>query len=173
VAWAVGILAGGAAEPPARGLESRRLRAAVAYVGTAGDVRRMGALDGLTREDQGRMEAAVAVARMLRAPAGAPAPAEVALKFDSRAPAPEGEGFVNLRKGEAVLVFADSLEPAYPRELLHGPPASLGAEVRALRDFVAAMDAATMGLHGLSPATRAAQVRLYDDALAAIARLPR
>ena len=44
----------------------------------------------------------------------------------------------------------------------------LAAQVKALRDFVAAMDEGTMRLHGLTQATRASQVRLYDQALAAL-----
>jgi len=39
--------------------------------------------------------------------------------------------------------------------------------IKALRDFVATMHAPTTALHGLTPATRAAQVRLYDEALTA------
>jgi hypothetical protein len=154
-------------EPPAH-LESRRLRSRAVYLGTVSAVRRLGALDGLTGETQGRMEAAVKVARALRAPAGMAAPQEVPVRFDSRAPAPEGDGFYTLAPGEGVLVFADGFEPAYPRELLHGPPVALASQVRALRDFVAAMDEGTMRLHGLTPATRTSQVRLYDEALAAL-----
>jgi hypothetical protein len=100
------------------------------------------------------------------------APPEAAVKFDDRTPEEEGDGFYSLAAGEAVLVFADGFEPAYPRELLHGAPAALSAEVKALRDFVASMDADTLGLHGLTAATRASQVALYDAALASIARLP-
>jgi hypothetical protein len=161
-------LAPPASEPPVTHLESRRLRSRAVYVGSVSAVRRLGALDGLTGEEQGRMEATVKVAKALRAPAGVAAPEEVAVKFDSRTPAPEGEGFYALAPGEGVLVFADAFEPAYPRELLHGPPAALLSQVKALRDFVAAMDEGTMRLHGLTPATRASQVRLYDEALAAL-----
>jgi hypothetical protein len=39
--------------------------------------------------------------------------------------------------------------------------------IKALRDFVATMHAPTTALHGLTPATRAVQVRLYDEALTA------
>ena len=87
------------------------------------------------------------------------------MKFDSRAPEPEGDGFFALAVGEKVLVFADSFEPAYPRELFHGAPKVLAAEIKTLRDFVNTMDAPTMALHGLTPATRTSQVRLYDEAL--------
>jgi hypothetical protein len=154
-----------AIEPPARHLESWRLRSRVAFVGTVTAVRRLGALDGLTGDAQGRMEATVRIDKVLRAPAGAAAPAEAAVKFDSRAPEPEGDGFFVLAVGEKVLVFADSFEPAYPRELFHGAPKVLAAEVKTLRDFVNTMDAPTMALHGLTPATRTSQVRLYDEAL--------
>ncbi|HUG54936.1 MAG TPA: hypothetical protein VMR21_15100 [Vicinamibacteria bacterium] len=172
---AVGLTAAGvlaAAEPPVPHLESRRLRSAAVYLGTVTALRRLGSLDGLEAEMQGRMEATVALTRVLRAPSGAAGttPAEVAVRFDSRAPAPEGEGFYTLAPGEAVLVFADGLEPAYPRQLLHGTPAGLAAEVKALRDFVAAMSPASMRLHGLTAATRLSQVRLYDAALSAIAQ---
>ena len=94
------------------------------------------------------------VAKALRVPAGVAAPEEAFVRFDSRAPAPEGDGFYALAVGEAVLVFADGFEAAYPRELMHGPPAVLAAQVKTLRDFVAAMDEGTMRLHGLLPATR-------------------
>jgi hypothetical protein len=155
-----------AAEPPARHLESWRLRSRVAFVGTVTAVRRLGALDGLTGDAQGRMEATVRIDKVLRAPtSGAAAPAEAAVKFDSRAPEPEGDGFFVLAVGEKVLVFADSFDPAYPRELFHGAPKVLAAEVKTLRDYVNTMDAPTMGLHGLTPATRTSQVRLYDEAL--------
>jgi hypothetical protein len=167
VAW---LAASTALEPLVTHLESWRLRSRAVYVGTVSALRRLGALDGLTGETQGRMEAAVKVAKTLRAPAGMAAPEEVAVEFDSRAPAPEGEGFYALAVGEGVLVFADGFEPAYPRELLHGPPGALAAQVKALRDFVAAMDEGTMRLHGLTPASRASQLRLYGEALAALPR---
>lgn len=157
-------------EMPVTHLESRRLRSRAVYVGTVSAVRRLGGLDGLSGENQGRLEATIAVAKALRAPAGSAAPGEVRIQFDSRAPEPEGDGFYALAAGEGVLVFADGFEPAYPLELLHGPRPAVMAQVKALRDFVAAMDAATLRLHGLSPATRASQVRLYDDALAALAK---
>ncbi len=161
-----------AAEPPVRHLESRRLRARTVYVGTVTTVSRLGALEGLTLETQGRMEALVHVVRVWHSPAGVKPPADVAVRFDSRAPDPDDEGFYTLVPGEAVLVFADGFEPAYPRDLFHGAPAALAAEVKALRDFVAAMDADTMRLHGLVAATRARQVRLYDEVLALLARMP-
>jgi len=158
-------------EVPARHLESHRLRAAAVYVGTVTAVRRLGALDGLTGEAQGRMEATVQVAKALRGSAPS-APEEVVVRFDSRAPDPEGDGYYALAPGEAVLVFADQLaEPAYPREMLHGAPAALAAEVKSLRDAVLAMDADAMRLNGVTPSTRASQVRLYDQALAAVAQL--
>jgi hypothetical protein len=160
-----------AADPPALHLESWRLRSGAAFVGTVSAVQRLGALDGLTAETQGRMEATVTIDKVLRAPAGAaPAAAEVIVKFDSRAPEPEGDGFFSLAAGERVLVFADGFEPAYPRELFHGAPKDLTAAVKALRDFVATMDAPTTALHGLTPATRASQVKLYDDALGLLAK---
>ena len=160
-----------AADPPALHLESWRLRSGAVFVGTVTGVQRLGALDGLTAETQGRMEATVTIDKVLRAPAGAaPAPAEVVVKFDSRAPEPEGDGFFSLGAGERVLVFADGFEPAYPRELFHGAPKDLIAAVKALRDFVATMDAPTTALHGLTPATRASQVKLYDEALGLLAK---
>jgi hypothetical protein len=167
VAGALAVVAAlaAAAEPPARHLESWRLRSRVAFVGTVTAVRRLGALDGLTGDAQGRMEATVKIEKVLRAPTGAAAPAEAAVKFDSRAPEPEGDGFFVLAVGEKVLVFADSFEPTYPRELFHGAPKVLAAEVKTLRDYVHTMDAPTMGLHGLTPATRTSQVRLYDETL--------
>ena len=158
------------ADPPALHLESWRLRSRAVFVGTVTAVRRLGALDGLTADTQGRMEAVVKIEKVLRAPAGAAAPAEASVKFDSRAPEPEGDGFYALAVGERVLVFADGFEPAYPRELMHGPAADLAAAVKALRDFVNTMDASTMALHGLTPATRGGQVRLYDDALGQLAK---
>jgi hypothetical protein len=172
VSWSLAAPVLAVAEPPARHLESHRLRSRAVYVGTVTAVRRLGSLDGLDGETQGRMEAAVRIAKVLRTPAGPAPPAEAAVRFDSRAPAPEGEGFYALAPGEVVLVFADGFDPAYPREVLHGAPAVLAAEVKALRDFVLTMDAGTMRLHGLVPATRASQVRLYSDALAVIARPP-
>src|SRR5262249_54969742 len=143
---------------PARHLESHRLRAAVVYVGTVSAVRRLGSLEGLSEDAQGRMEAAVQVGKVLR---GAPAPSEIALRFARRGPQPEGDGSYALAPGEAVLVFADQLaEPAYPRELLHGAPAALAGEVKALRDGLLAMDTEAMRLNGVTASTRAAQVRL-------------
>jgi hypothetical protein len=117
------------------------------------------------------MEATIKVGKVLRAPAAASAPpGEAPLRFDSRAPEPEGEGFYALAVGEAVLVFADGFEAAYPRELIHGKPEALAAQVKELRDFVASMDADTMRLHGLTATTRLGQVKLYDQALAVLAR---
>jgi hypothetical protein len=58
------------------------------------------------------------------------------VKFDSRAPEPEGDGFYALAVGERVLVFADGFEAAYPREMLHGAPATWPLQVKTLRDFV-------------------------------------
>lgn len=158
------------ADPPVLHLENRRLRSGAVFVGTITAVRRLGALDGLTADTQGRMEATVTIDKVLRVPAGASAPAEAAVKFDSRAPEPEGDGFFALAVGERVLVFADGFEPAYPRELFHGAPKDVTAQVKALRDFVATMDAPTTALHGLTPATRASQVKLYDEALGQLAK---
>jgi hypothetical protein len=161
------------AEAPAHHLEGRRLHAGAVYVGTVSAVRRLGSLDGLTADTQGRMEATVQVAKLLRAPARAPGAAEVAVRFDSRAPEAEGDGYYTLAPGEAVLVFTDQVaEPAYPRELLHSTPEALAAEVKSLRDALVVMDAEAMRLNGVTVWTRAGQVRLYDQALAAIARLP-
>lgn len=157
-------------EMPVTHLESRRQRARAIYVGTVSATRRVGGLDGLAGPTQGRMEATIGGIKMLRTPAGSAAPADVRIQFDSRAPEPEGDGFYALAAGEGVLVFADGLEPAYPLELMHGPRTVVTAQVKALRDYVAGMDAATMRLHGLTPATRTSQVRLYDDALAALAK---
>jgi hypothetical protein len=162
--------AAGFIDPPALHLESHRLRSRAVFVGTVTAVRRLGALDGLTGETQGRMEATVKIEKVLRAPAGGTAPAEAAVKFDSRAPEPEGDGFYALAVGESVLVFADGFEPAYPRDLFHGAPADLATAIKALRDFVFTMDAPTTALHGLTPATRATQVRLYDQALAELTK---
>jgi hypothetical protein len=116
------------------------------------------------------MEAAIKVEKVLRAPAGGARPAETAVRFDSRLPAPEGDGFYALATGEAVLVFADGFEAAYPREMFHGAPKDLAIQITALRDFVLAMDAGALRLHGLTPATRASQVRLYDDVLTQLAK---
>ena len=158
------------ADPPAGHLESRRLRSAAVYIGTVSAIHRLGDLDGLTGEKQGRMEATVRVAKTLRTIGRAAVAEQATIKFDDRTPEPEGEGFYALAVGEAVLVFADGFEPAYPRELWHGTPTALAAEVKVLRDFVATMDADTLRLHGLTAATQAAQVRLYDEALAAVPR---
>ena len=160
-------------EPPALHLESWRLRSRAAFVGTVTGLQRLGALDGLTADTQGRMEATVKIDKALRVPAGVPAAAEAVVKFDSRAPEPEGDGFYALAVGERVLVFADGFEAAYPRELLHGAPAELAAAIKTLRDFVNTMDADTMRLHSLTPATRTSQVRLYDEALAQLTKAGR
>jgi hypothetical protein len=159
-----------ASDPPALHLESWRLRSRAVFVGTVTGVRRLGALDGLAADTQGRMEATMKIDKVLRAPAGTTAPPEAAVKFDSRAPEPEGDGFFTLAVGERVLVFADGFEPAYPRELFHGAPKDVAAEVKALRDFVFTMDVTRTALHGLTPATRASQVRLYDEALSQLAK---
>jgi hypothetical protein len=159
-----------ATDPPSPHLESWRLGSRAVFVGTVTSIRRLGALDGLTEDTQGRMEAAIKVEKVLRAPAGVARPVEAAVRFDSRLPAPEGDGFYALATEEAVLVFADGFEPAYPRELFHGAPKELADQIKALRDFVLAMDAGALRLHGLTPATRASQVRLYDEALAVVTR---
>jgi len=170
----VAVLAAAVCPPPVRAdlsllhLESLRLRAPVVYVGTVTSLRRIGGLEDLSRDTQGRMEAAVEITTMLRAPAATPPPESAPVRFDSRAPDPEGDGFYTLAAGESVLVFADTFEAAYPREMLHGAPAALADQVKELRDFVASMDAATMGLHGLTTATRLSEVQLYDRALAAM-----
>jgi hypothetical protein len=168
LALAAGLAA--ASDPPALHLESWRLRSRATFVGTVTGIQRLGALDGLTGDTQGRMEATVKIDKALRVPAGVSAPAEAVVKFDSRAPEPEGDGFYALAVGERVLVFADGFEAAYPREMWHGAPADLAAAVQTLRDFVNTMDAATMQLHSLTPATRTSQVRLYDEALAQLAK---
>ena len=157
-------------DPPALRLESWRLRSRTVFVGTVTGVQRLGALDGLTGDTQGRMEATINIDKALRVPAGVAAPAETVVKFDSRTPEPEGDGFYALAVGERVLVFADGFEAAYPREMWHGAPADLAAAVKTLRDFVNTMDAATMPLHSLTPATRTSQVRLYDEALALLTK---
>jgi hypothetical protein len=173
IATAVISVAVARAEAPAHHLEGRRVRAGAVYVGTVTSVRRLGSLDGLTADTQGRMEATVQVAKLLRAPAGAPAAVEVAVRFDSRAPEAEGDGYYTLAPGEALLVFTDQVaEPAYPREVLHGTPEALAAEVKSLRDALIAMDAEVMRFNGVTVWARAGQVRLYDQALATIARLP-
>ena len=164
------VAAAGATEPPALHLESWRLRSGAVFVGTVTAVRRQGALDSLTADTQGRMEATVKIDKVLRAPAGGAVPPEALVKFDSRAPEPEGDGFFAVAAGERVLVFADGFEPAYPRELFHGAPKDVAAEVKALRDFVATMDPPTTALHGLTPATKASQVKLYDEALGQLAK---
>ena len=169
VSVALGVVA--ATDPPSPRLESWRLGSRAVFVGTVTSIRRLGALDGLTADTQGRMEAAVKVAKVLRAPAGGARPAEAAVRFDSRLPAPEGDGFYALTSGEAVLVFADGFEPAYPRELFHGAPKDLATQITALRDFVLAMDAGALRLHGLTPATRASQVRLYDEVLTQLVKM--
>ena len=160
-------------DPTALHLESHRLRSAVVYVGTVSAVRRLGDLDGLTGPTQGRMEATIGIGKMLRTIAGAPVPGEAVVEFDDRTPEAEGDGFYSLGVGQAVLVFADGLAPAYARELFHGTPATLAADVKALRDFVASLDADGLALHGLTAATRVSQVRLYDDTLGAIAPMAR
>ena len=71
-------------EMPVTHLESRRLRARAVYVGTVSAVRRLGGLDGLSGQNQGRMEATIGVGKVLRAPAGSAAPGEVRIQFDSR-----------------------------------------------------------------------------------------
>ena len=162
-----------AADPPALHLESWRLRSSAVFVGSVTGVRRLGALDGLIGNAQGRMEATVRIDKVLRVPAGQAAPAETVVKFDSRAPEPEGDGFYAVAVGEKVVVFTDGFEPAYPRDLFHGPPAELAAAIKALRDFVNTMDAGTMRLHSLTPPARVSQVSLYDDALAEIAKRSR
>src|SRR3982750_1679957 len=80
-------------EMPVTHLESRRLGARAVYLGTVSAVRRLGGLEGLTGENQGRLEAAIGAVKALRAPAGIAASSEVRLPFDSRAPEAEGDGF--------------------------------------------------------------------------------
>ena len=169
-ALAFAVSVAGVSDPPSLRLESWRLRSRTVFVGTVTAVQRLGALEGLTADTQGRMEATVKVDKAIRVAAGAAAPAEAVVKFDSRAPQPEGDGFYALAVGEKVLVFADGFEAAYPREVFHGAPKDLAAAVKALRDFVNTMDADTMRLHSLTPAVRTSQVRMYDEALAQLTK---
>jgi hypothetical protein len=164
------VAAAAGVETPARHLESRRLRAPVVYLGTVSEVRRVGGLEGFDKPGQGRMEAVVKVARVLRAPAGASAAEEAIVRYDSRAPEPEGDGFHALAAGEKVLVFAGSFDKEYPLELWHGAAETVGREIGDLRAYVAAMDGDTLRLHGLTPATRAQQLRFYDAVLAALGK---
>jgi len=54
--------------------------------------------------------------------------------------------------------------------MFHGAPKDLATQITALRDFVLAMDAGALRLHGLTSATRASQVRLYDEVLAVVTK---
>lgn len=162
------LAAATAPEVTFRHLESVRLKAPVVYVGTVTGVKRVGSLEGLAGPTQGRMEATVTLGKVLRAPGQASPPAPVVIRYDTRSPEPEGDGFFNLEPGERVVVFAETFDKSYPRELLHGPPAGLTQQVAHLRAALAAMDASTLQLHGLTPATRAQQARLYDDVGAAL-----
>jgi hypothetical protein len=162
------VLLAAAPEAPYRHLESVRLKAPIVYVGAVAEVKRVGALEGLAAPTQGRMEATVTVSKVLRAPAQAAAPASVVVRYDTRSPEPPGDGFFTLQVGDRVLVFAETFDKAYPRELLHGPPAGLSQQVANLRAALDAMDAPTLELHGLTPATRLQQVKLYEAAMAAL-----
>lgn len=168
-ALVLALIAVAAPEVTFRHLESVRLKAPVVYVGTVTDVRRVGSLEGLAGPTPGRMEATVTVGKVLRAPASlAPPAAPVVVRYDTRSPEPEGDGFLSLEAGERVVVFAETFDKSYPRELLHGPPAGLNQQVANLRTALDAMDPPTLLLHGLTPATRAQQARLYDDVGAAL-----
>ncbi len=159
-----------AAEPPGRHLESQRLRAAAVYLATVTEVRRVAPLEDLDREAAGQMEATLKVTKVFRAPAGTAAPAETVVRYDSRAPEPEEDPYYALAAGETVLVFAGSFGKEYAVEMFHGAPAALNETIGALRAYVAAMDASTLRLHGLTPATRAGALRLYDAVLAALGK---
>jgi hypothetical protein len=82
----------------------------------------------------------------------------------------EQQCFSGLRFGGDVHERAACEPPVDDRhERIAGPPGEF-REVKALRDFVATMDAPTTALHGLTPATRASQVKLYDEALGPLAK---
>ena len=133
-----------ASDPPALHLESWRLRSRAVFVGTVTGVRRLGALDGLTADMQGRMEATVKIDKVLARTRGRARSRRSRGEVRQPRSGAGGDGFFALAAGERVLVFADGFEPAYPRELFHGAPRDVAVAIKALRDFVNTMDAPTL-----------------------------
>lgn len=159
--------ASASAQHPGRHLESRRASAPVVYLATVAAVRETGPADAAGTP--ARMEATLAVGRVFRPAAlPGPAPAQAVVRYEQAGGAadgvPAGMSY-RLAAGDRALVFAAAFVPAFPIEMIAGPPKAVAAQVKALRDYLAAMDEATAQLHGVTPAVKAQQTALYDRVL--------
>jgi hypothetical protein len=172
LAAVVGLAGLAAAEHPGRYLESRRATAPVVYLATVAEVRELAAdMPGATPG----MEATLKVGKLFRpvTPAS-PAPAEAVVRYEQAGTEPPSGVFYRLKAGEQALVFAGSFDTAFPLEMITGAPRAVATQVSALRVWLLALDEPTANLHGVTPATRAQQVALYDRILAELggARTP-
>jgi hypothetical protein len=146
-------------------VESRRLRAPVVYVGTVAEVTRVGNLDV---PQVGRMEASLKDVKVLK---GAPPPegaGTVVLRYDHADEPIAGGLFYRVAPGDVVVVFARSLGKEYPMALVNGTAKVVGDDLRARREWLAALDADGLRVQGVTEAQRPDQVRLYDRILGAL-----
>jgi hypothetical protein len=129
------------------------------------------------------MQASLTVDRVLRSDAPTPVtpaspypPATATVRYRKMTSGEEtlpATLFYKLAAGDRVVVFAPSWEPSFPIEMVPGPAKSVGTQVMALRDYLAAMDELTARLHGVTPSLRAKQTALYDRILAELRSPPR
>jgi hypothetical protein len=123
------------------------------------------------------MEATLAPLRVYRPSPPPGPPASVVVRYEQagrpadEAPAPLA---YQLAPGDHVLVFASSFETGFPLEMAAGSPKALAAQVTALREHLARMDASQAALHGATPEVKARQTALYGRVLADLGgpRLP-
>ena len=178
---AAGAVAAFAAAPafaqhPGRHLESRRASAPFVYLAKVAEVREAGPADAATGT-AARMEATLTPVRIYRPQPPPSPPASVVVRYEQagkptdEAPAPVA---YTLAAGDHVLVFASSFDTGFPLEMAAGNPKALAAQVTALRDHLARMDASQAALHGATPAVKAQQTALYGRILADLGgpRLP-
>jgi hypothetical protein len=145
-------------------VESRRVKAPVVYVGTVAAVTRVGNLD---RPQVGRMEATVKDVKVLRGspPEGG---ATVVFRYDHSDEPIEGGLFYRVSPGDLVVVFAGSLGKEYPLALVNGTAKVVGDDLRARRQWLAALDADGLRIQGVTEAQRPEQAKLYDRVLGAL-----
>ena len=143
------------------------------YLATVVSVAQVG--EGPTPGSSPPMEATVKIDRVLK---GTPLPpvTETVVRFEQAGKAAEGmpAGMsYKLAAGDRAVVFAASFDKGFPVEMIAGPAKTVGAELAALKAYLAAMDEPTARLHGVTPAMKAQQAALYDRALADLgARTP-
>jgi hypothetical protein len=159
--------AAASAQHPGRHLESRRASAPVVYLARVAEVREVGPADAATGT-AARMEATLTPLKIYRPSPPPSPPGAVVVRYEQagrtpdEAPAPVA---YTLAAGDHVLVFASSFETGFPLEMAAGNARALAAQVTALRDHLARMDASQAALHGATPAVKAQQAALYGRIL--------